>query len=158
LTLLGNTYRQLGMLEQSRRVLYEARNNHPDHYFPLYGFGRTLLAQGHYAEAAENIALALERGAPPAVYFDLGEAHYREQNTPQAIENLHKAREYAEPHRRLMAIYLLYQLGQSDPPDHLLVEQSIAYWQAQAELFAETPYGQALAEDVDTLLAMTTKP
>ena len=54
-TLLGNIYRQLGDLNTSETILYEAVNMNPNHYFPLYGFGRTLLTKGQYQQAIDAI-------------------------------------------------------------------------------------------------------
>jgi hypothetical protein len=36
-----------------------------------------------------------------------------------------------------------------------LTADGIGYWEAQAELFQETPYGDAVASDIDELLALT---
>lgn len=153
LTLLGNTYRQLGMLAESEAVLLEASNNHPNHYFPQYGFGRTLLVQGRYAEAATMIENALTLGAPPVVHFDAGEAYYRRGHTTEAIEHLQVATEHIEdePHRAMMNAYFLYRLGAGQPPSSQLIERGLAYWQTQARLFAHTAYGDALQQDLDQL-------
>lgn len=147
LTLLGNTYRQLGRLEESEQVLFEARNKHPDHYFPLYGLGRTLLVQGRYAEAAAMIEQALEHGAPPVVAADAGEAHYYAGNTAAAQAHL-TAVQPEEPHRALMTAHLLYRLGAGEPPDAALVAAGLPFWEAQMRRFQQTPYGHALADDI----------
>jgi tetratricopeptide (TPR) repeat protein len=151
LTLLGNTYRQLGLLDESEAVLYEAVNKHPNHYFPLYGFGRTLLVQGDYEEAAQSILKALELGAPVVVSFDVGEAFYRGGNLAMAVDYLRHAASNLdrEPHRALMAAYLLYRLNAGAAPSAGLIRDSLAYWQAQAELYHFTPYGMALAADIE---------
>lgn len=148
LTLLGNTYRQVGQLEKSAAILSECLNIYPTHYFPLYGFGRTLLAQGHYARAAENIRAALENGAPAVVRFDLAEAQYRDGDAEAARASLLAVRPQldAEPHRALMADYLLYRLAESPAPP--VSPDALAFWRAQAHLFRDTPYGQAVADDV----------
>ncbi|MBL8162756.1 MAG: hypothetical protein JNJ61_12280, partial [Anaerolineae bacterium] len=78
LTLLANTYRQLGMLDQSEEVVKRALEIRSFDHFPLYGFGRTLLVKGEYAEASARFQEALEAGAPPIVEFDLGEALFRQ--------------------------------------------------------------------------------
>lgn len=144
LTLLGNTYRQLGDLEASERVLSEALNINPMNYFPLYGFGRTLLVQGRYAQAQQALEAALKHGAPPATGFDLGEAHYYQGNTADAATELTAALPHLDNQRRMMAVYLLHQLGKSDPPEADLISAGYAYWQAQANLYQHTPYGDAL--------------
>jgi tetratricopeptide (TPR) repeat protein len=159
LTLLGNTYRQLGDLQQSERILSECLNIHPAHYFPLYGFGRTLLAQGRYAEAIDAIQQGLERGAPSITRFDLAEAHYRAGQTATAQELLLAVRGEltVEPHRALMADYLLYQIGVGDAPSSHHIEEGIPYWQEQAALFVQTPYGDAIAANVAQLKGLHAK-
>ena len=156
LTLLGNTHRQMGQLDASEAILYEARNKYPDHYFPWYGFGRTLLMKGHYEDAAYAIEKSLQLGAQPIVGFDAGEAWYRQDNHEKAIDHLKNAQSYAqsEPHRRLMTAYLLYTLHTDDPPSDDMIRKGLPYWQAQAALFAQTPYGKALAEDISAILRL----
>jgi tetratricopeptide (TPR) repeat protein len=153
LTLLGNTYRQMGQLSESAAILYEAVDKHPDLYFPIYGFGRTLLSEGDYARAIEMIARALELGAPPVVRFDLGEAYYRSGEAQSASDVLQTVlpllRE--DPPRRLMATFLLHQLGAAPAPTAALVREGLPYWEANALRFQQTPYGRGLAEDVDIL-------
>jgi tetratricopeptide (TPR) repeat protein len=156
LTLLGNTYRQLGQLHESETVLSEAVDKAPDRYFSLYGFGRTLLSEGRYAEAADAIRRALEVGAPPVVQADLGEAYYRLNQAEAAIAALNAAAAIkgglGEPQRALMVSYLLFRLGQAAPPDPDLVQSGLPYWQAMAERFHDTPYGAALTLDVREML------
>lgn len=147
LTLLGNIYRQLGRLDESEAVLSEAVDKAPNHYFPIYGFGRTLLSEGRYAEAADAIQHAVELGAPSVVRGDLGEAYYRLGKRDDAVLALHDA-SINEPHRKLMAQYLLYRMGAGGPPTVEVVEGGLAYWRATAERFRETPYGVALESDV----------
>jgi tetratricopeptide (TPR) repeat protein len=150
LTLLGNAYRQLGQLEDSETTLLQALVIDTEHPFPLYGLGRTRLAQGQYEEAAETIEKALANGAAEVCAFDAGEAHYRNGNIEQAIELLEKSRPYIqkEPHRVLMATYLLHKLTDTDPPSEKLVKAGITYWKTQAKIFAHTPYGSTLTEDI----------
>ncbi len=155
LTLLGNTYRQLGQLHESEAVLSEAVDKAPNHYFPFYGFGRTLLAEGRYAEAVDAILRALELGAPAVVRVDLGEAYYRLDQTEEAAAALDDAVQrvgsgMGEPYRALMVEYLRYRLGhqQAEPPASDLINAGLPYWQAAAERFRETPYGAALMLDV----------
>jgi tetratricopeptide (TPR) repeat protein len=149
LTLLGNAYRQLGELDASEMVLREALTISPNHHFPLYGFGRTLLVQGRYAEAADFIGKAAAEGAPPVVQLDAGEALYRQGAGEEASALLQINRQLAqEPYRALMADYLLYQLGIGEVPTRALLETGLSYWQASAERFRHTAYGQALAKDI----------
>lgn len=151
LTLLGNTYRQLGELSLSEAVLSECLNIHPKHYFPLYGFGRTLLAQGRYREASDYFAQALKQGAPSITRFDLAEAHYRQGQLNTAKELLIDVRDElaVEPHRALMADYFLYRINGGNAPDN--IQDGILFWRTQATLFDSTPYGEAIATDVEFL-------
>lgn len=159
LTLLGNAYRQLGELERSERVLLEALEVEPNHYFPLYGFGRTLLVEGRYSEAAEMLRRAAEAGAPGVVQLDLGEVLYRQDEKESAREALIAGLPAAEDApRRLMGAYLLYRMGSAEPPDPELIQQGLVFWQANAERFAATPYGQALAQDIETMQAIMKEP
>jgi len=155
LTLLGSTYRQLGRLDESAAILYEALNKAPEHHFPLYNLGRTLLAQGKYAESANLIARALEAGAPAVVRFDLGEAFYWMGDSERAAEHLLKVQPtLSEPHRQLMAAWMLHRIKQSDPPDSRLIDTGILYWDAAADRFAETSYGQGVSEELRALKAV----
>ncbi len=153
IALLGNTYRQLGMLPQSRAALHEALALAPDHHYPLYGFGRTLLVSGEFGDAARTIAQALEQGAPAIVKFDLAEAAYRAGDLAIARHALTTLPASAEAHRNLMAHYLLYRLGEAEQPSSALVHAGLAYWQATAARFRDTPYGIVLAEDIHHMQA-----
>jgi hypothetical protein len=61
-----------------------------------------------------------------------------------------------EPHRALMAEYLLNRLGAAAPPLPERISAGLPYWQAVAERFRETPYGAALLNDVDEMLKQGT--
>lgn len=149
LTLLGNTYRQLGQLDKSEMTFREVLSTHPNHHFPLYGFGRTLLVMGQYDEAVAVFNQALASGAPDIIHLDLAEAYYRQGETVYALDVLDSVAVVTdEPHRDLMARYLLYQLGSADAPEPELIQAGLAYWQATAERFHHTPYGQQLAMDI----------
>ncbi len=156
LTLLGNTYRQLGDLAKSEAILYEAINIKPNHYFPLYGFGRTLLSKGCYAEAVEAYQKALALGAPLSTHFDLGESLYRADQFEDAKKNLLLVTDMrdAEPYRVLMAMYLLHQLGEPFPLTPEQIDEGLPYWQMQAELFSDTVYGQVVKRDITHLSLM----
>lgn len=149
LTLLANTYRQLGLLEQSEEVVKRALEIRSFDHFPLYGFGRTLLVKGQYAEASARFREALEAGAPALVEFDLGEALFRQGAADEARVCLERAQQRAaEPFRLLMAAYLLYRLGAGEPPAPALLRAGLPYWRDHARRFQHTPYGQMLALDV----------
>ncbi len=153
LTLLGNTYRQLGELGYSKAVLLEAIDIAPNHYFPRYGFGRTLLVNGEYADAVAQIQQALELGGQPIIQFDLGEALYRQGNESAAVAVLRDSLPYLDVPRRIMAHYLLTQVAADDllSPSVDDIQEGLIYWQTQAELFAHTPYGIALWQDIGRL-------
>lgn len=155
LTLLGNTYRQRGLLDESEAVLLEALNISPNHHYPLYGFGRTLLIQGRYTEAAEKIEQALAAGAPVVVHLDAAEARYRSGEMAAASQLAAAALPgLTEPHRRLMGHYLLYRTGGGQAPQPALIADGVDYWRTHAERYAHTPYGQALADDVRMMVNM----
>lgn len=155
LTLLANTYRQLGDLDKSEEIVKKALALRPFDHFPLYSFGRTLLIRGFYVQAAETIQQAIEANAPPIVYFDLGEAWYRAGNYEDAAAALKQAQNTnQEPFRLLMTAYLLYRMQLGDAPFPRLVNDGIGYWQELAARFRATTYGQTLADDVAYLQSL----
>ncbi len=155
LTLLANTYRQLGFLEESEEIVKKALALRPFDHFPLYSFGRTLLIKGLYVQAAETIQQAIEANAPPIVYFDLGEAQYRAGNFEAAAAALGQLGDVdQEPFRSLMTAYLLYRMQLGAAPAVELVNTGIVYWQELADRFKTTSYGQILADDVAYLQSL----
>lgn len=152
LTLLCNTYRQLGRLDESEEVVKKAIAIRPNDHFPRYGFGRTLLIKGQYAEAAGEIQRALEAGAPPIVQIDLGEARYRQGDFAAARTAL-EAVDTDEPQRAALRNYLLHRMGGS-APDVEVLREGLPYWQEVARRFAQTPYGFAVSEDVEVMETM----
>jgi tetratricopeptide (TPR) repeat protein len=154
LTLLGNTYRQLGLLDKSEEVLTKALELRPFDHFPLYGIGRTLLVKGLFAQAADKMSQALEAGAPHIVQLDLAEALYRQGLDDQARAALTEVVSIdQEPHRALLTAFMLYRLDEAGPPSSALVAAGLPYWQDNALRFQATPYGQILAGDVQQLQA-----
>lgn len=153
LTLLGNTYRQLGDLGASKAILYEALNINPNHYFPLYGFGRTLLSEGHYAEAIDAIEKSIKHQAESVVYFDLAEALYFDGQIDSALRLLNKILPELvdEPHREFMARLWLYLAGQGEYPSQDVIDAGLPYWERLMMLFADTPYGQAIIQNIQQL-------
>ncbi|MDZ4768963.1 MAG: hypothetical protein SGJ24_07535 [Chloroflexota bacterium] len=155
LTLLGNTYRQLGDLDDSEVVLSEALHKAPNHHFPLYGFGRTLLAKGDFAGASTTIRRAVEAGAPPVVLADLGEAYFFNDEPDAARNALVSAADQDAvmkmPHRALMTGYLLHLLGQGAMPSSAAIRDGLPYWQVSAARYAHTPYGDRVSLVVETL-------
>ncbi len=153
LTLLGNTYRQLGLADESEEVLTKALDLAPFDHFPLYGFGRTLLIKGMYGEAAAYMQRALEAGAPAIVQLDLAEALFRagERDTARSAVETVSPSEETEPHRLLLAQLLRYRLGAGGTPPGDLVAVGLPYWRETAARFAHTPYGQVLAVDIQLM-------
>lgn len=149
MTLLGNTYRQLGDLEASHAILLEAVNIQPMNYFPLYGFGRTLLVAGQFSQAITTFQKTLKAGGHPITYFDIGEAAYFDGDVQIAREALQRALAEGDgdENRVWMANALLAQLDKTHIPP--ATDDSRVYWLAQADLFKNTPYGKA----IQTLLA-----
>ena len=56
-----------------------------------------------------------------------------------------------EPHRQLMAQYLLYRLGSGSAPEAQLIRSGLAYWEACVERFSHTRYSADLAQDVQNM-------
>ena len=155
LTLLANTYRQLGDLEKSEEIVKKALALRPFDHFPLYSFGRTLLIRGLYTQAVDVIQQAIDADAPTIVYFDLGEALYRAGNYQAAAAALQRLQnEDQEPFRLLMTVYLRYRMQLGEAPAAQLVSAGVAYWDELATRFHNTPYGQTLAGDVAYLQAL----
>jgi hypothetical protein len=124
----------------------------PNDYFPLIGFGRTLLATGDYGRAAQTIETALAAGAPSVICVDLGEIYYRLGRGDEAQETLQAVRPTVdEPYRALMIEFLLFRLNVADQPSRDILNEGLAYWIAAATRFRHTPYGEALAADVLTM-------
>lgn len=156
LTLLGNTYRQLGQVEDSLNTLTKAVQAAPNHHFPRYGFGRTLMTAGRYADAAEAFAHALAYGAPTVAYLDQAEALWRMGDPDSAAHALGSVGTPDEPYRALWADYLRHRLTGGERPT-VTDGDALVYWQAMAERFAHTPYGAALAADVAYLVGSDVK-
>ena len=155
LTLLANTYRQLGMLDKSEEIVKKALALRPFDHFPLYSFGRTLLIRGLYAQAIDTLRQALKAGAPSIVQFDLGEALYRNGDFDASVEVLEGIRNpQQEPFRLLMTDYLLYRMGRKSVPSAVEVATGIAYWQELATRFLATPYGHLLTDDVSFMQSL----
>lgn len=149
LTLLANTYRQLGLLDQSEEFVKKALDFSPFNHFPLYSFGRTLLIKGDYAGAITAIQQALDAGAPQIVRFDLAEALYRAGHVDDAVIILREILNLEqELFRLLMTEYLLYRVAASPAPSPHKIEAGITYWRELSARFQHTPYGQALSADI----------
>jgi tetratricopeptide (TPR) repeat protein len=149
LVLLGNAARQAGDLEFSKTILYEALNNSPEHHFALYGIGRTLLAEGQYADAAQVFSRARSAGAPAGTALDLAEASFRAGDAAGAAAALKEVPELetlAEPYRAWLLALLRLRLAHETPPETAF--EGEPYWRAAAMQFNGTPYGQSLLLDI----------
>jgi tetratricopeptide (TPR) repeat protein len=162
LTLLGNAYRQLGDLPKSEEVLKQALSDAGQDPFPLYGLGRTYLAQGKFDDAADFIRTALQNGGRKATRVEMALAmYYGDSAAEHILEECYKVSRQLkmEDYRVLMVNHLLYQLHQR--PDHANPEQvnlakgliannakGLAYWEAEAKRFADSDYGKRLADDI----------
>jgi len=157
LTLLGNTYRQVGRLSESREILYEAVDSGQRHHFPLYGLGRTLLSNGEYAEAVAVLTEAVTAGAPPVVQLDVIEAFFRAGQLSEARALLSTLTDDptlgkgAEPYRVLIAAYLRWRLLDAPPPPPDVIAAGLPFWEAAQQRFATSPYSAALAADLALL-------
>ncbi|MBC8099992.1 MAG: tetratricopeptide repeat protein [Armatimonadetes bacterium] len=149
LTLLGNTYRQLGRLTDSEQALQAALAIDRNHHFPLTGFGRTLVGMGRYAEATMALQSALAAGAPPSVQAILGEALYYSGRIDDARTILQSALAAGiedDVPAEWMVRYLLQRLGVGEAPTP--TEAVLVYWRAAAARFDSTPYGKHLGQIV----------
>jgi tetratricopeptide (TPR) repeat protein len=152
LTLLGNTYRQLGDLDASRQVLYEAVHKSPEDQYPLYGFGRTLLAAGEFGQAGEMLERALQQGAPVAVRLDLAEAVFFAGDVAGAgaiAQSVDADFAPGEAYREFLRVALSWKagIGSLPLPDH----EGRAYWDLTARRFSHTPYGVAVKRLLDEI-------
>lgn len=155
LTLLGNIYRSLGSLAESEAALRQAVARQPTDYFPLYGLGRTLLVLGHFDESLTFIQKSVEYGAPSGVQCDIGFIYYCRNESAAAAQAFQKVlQESPEAHRRLLAHFLVYHNHSQPaaaPPDPALLVAGLPFWEAEAQRYQHTPYGQALQPMVDAL-------
>lgn len=168
LTLLGNIQRQLGDLNASENALQAALDDSPGHHFPLVGLGRTRLAQGRYEDAQMCFKQALNGAGLPVVRYDLAEAYYRAGAIDAALDELQavpiterarperSVRQEVEPYRLLLADWLAYRFGDGEPPTKERLAAGLPYWEAAAERFAHTPYGDAVAGDVQVMRELMT--
>lgn len=161
LTLLGNTYRQLGNLTASETALRRAVQLKPTDAFPLYGLGRTLMVQGQFAQAAQYIEQALAHGGRKVLRSELALAHYLNGDLEKAAQTAEKAVRLLqiENYRVLIANYMMYRTknDQKAVPTMQLTVDGLAYWQAEAERFATTPYGRVLKQEVAHLESLLNK-
>lgn len=149
--LLGNTYRQVGRLDESLEVLQKTNAIALNDHYVLYGFGCTLLARGDYAQAVAVFQQVLACGGSQITQFDLGAASYYLGDGEQASLASAALLVPQDAARLLMAAYWLHRLGKGEMPRVVDGVDGLGYWRAYAERFAHTPYGVALGEDVTNL-------
>ncbi len=163
LTVLGNTYRQLGRLDESAALLQQAVEQFPGKGFPVYGLGRTRLAQGYYHEAVQLIEQALKLGARKAVRADLALAlYYAEADQSRIIEVAQQTGRMlnVENYRALMVNYLLAQFARNTAEAQLAKRvmhnsaSGLPYWRGEAKRHATTDFGQRLTSDVGRIEAI----
>ena len=147
LVLLGNAYRNLGQLHESEAILRIALARRKNYHFALYGVAKIRLAKGDYGEAIKHLEIALQHGAPDIIRFDLAHAMLRLGQEDEAIAILSELTSVEDAHRALFAQYVLYVDG-AERPTASLIEAGLPFWEAEAERFHDTPYGQAIAHDV----------
>ena len=150
LVLLGNAYRNLGQLHESESVLRIALARRKNYHFALYGVAKIRLAKGDYSEAIKHLETALENGAPDVIRFDLAHAMLRSGNEVEAIAIFREFAKSAEVFRVLFAQYVLYVDG-GERPSRDLILAGLPFWEAEIQRFANTPYGDAITEDVERI-------
>jgi tetratricopeptide (TPR) repeat protein len=154
LVLLGNAYRNLGQLRESESVLRIALARKPYYHFALYGLGKIRLAMGDYAEAIQHFEKALKADAPEIIRFDKAIAHYYAGDDKQALAELNAMPETNEIHRQAFASYLLHCLANAPMPEHELLADGLAFWEAELGRFPNTAYGNVLAGDIERMREM----
>lgn len=147
LVLLGNAYRNLGQLHESEAILRIALARRKNYHFALYGVAKIRLAKGDYGEAIKHLETALEHGAPDIIRFDLAHALLRLGQESEAIEIFRELASSTDAHRALFAQYVLFVDG-AEKPSSALITAGLPFWKAESERFHDTPYAQAIANDV----------
>ena len=149
LTLLGNTYRNLGLLRESEDILTTTLQRQPQNPFPLYGFGRTLLAAGRFAEAEAYFQRALDAGGPAGIVFDVALSQVLQDRLDAASQILRTIAQDTtqDAARRWIAQQLLPVEQQTDfSLSASEIQSGIMFWQKEAARFANTPYGQRVTD------------
>lgn len=150
LVLLGNSYRNLGQLHESEAVLRIALARRKNYHFALYGVAKIRLAKGDYNEAIKHLETALNNGAPDVIRFDLAHTMLRNGNESEAIAIFREFTASPETFRALFAQYVLFVDG-GEKPSSELIEVGLPFWDAEIQRFANTPYGEAIAEDIERI-------
>lgn len=147
LVLIGNAYRNLGQLHESEAILRIALARRKNYHFALYGVAKIRLAKADYGEAIKHLETAIDNGAPDVIRFDLAHAMLRSGQEEDAISIFREFTASAETFRALFAQYVLFVDGGKKPSQELIVA-GLPFWEAEIQRFADTPYGETIAEDV----------
>ena len=166
LVLLGNTCRNLALLDRSREVLAEAIRHQPEYYFSLYGFARTLLVSGNFEQSVPYFRRAIEKRNSPPIALDLATASYFTGQPADAVKLLKTGYEWQNAYQTLWAGWLLKQCGDetdtlSDGRESTVQTQAsvdavrqdgIAFWQAEVGRFGDTNYGRLVASELSAMM------
>lgn len=147
LVLLGNAHRNLGQLHESEAILRIALARRKNYHFALYGVAKIRLAKADYGEAIKHLETAIDNGAPDVIRFDLAHAMLRSGQEEDAISIFREFTASAETFRALFAQYVLFVDGGKKPSQELIVA-GLPFWEAEIQRFADTLYGETIAEDV----------
>ncbi|MEM9950610.1 MAG: tetratricopeptide repeat protein [Chloroflexota bacterium] len=153
LVLLGNAYRNLGNLEDSEKYLLQALDRRVDNHFALYGLAKTALAKGDYPFAIDHFKEALANDGHKTIHFDLALAYFKVGDPRRTVNHLQQLPTLDEPYRNLFVAYMQSEIGQSHDELHQYAD-GLVFWQAEADRFKHTPYGQSIAQDVNQLEKM----
>ncbi|MCY4464258.1 MAG: tetratricopeptide repeat protein [Chloroflexi bacterium] len=158
LVLLGNSYRNLGQFEQSRRALQHALDLKPRHHLALFSIGKLLMMQGQYPAAREFIESALAVGAPDIVRLELGQCHFLQgdEQSAQAQFLVVRPQLLDSPEQAALLESYLHQLGVAKAPD--IESEIIQYWRGEAQKVADTAYGEHLRQVVCAWIKATSQP
>lgn len=156
LVLMGNAYRNLGQLDDSFQCFEQALSLKPASSFALYGVGKTLLAQGDYQQALQYFADAIQHGASVMTYVDVAHTAYRLDQVDGVRTALnHLADTPLEPYRQVLIALIKHKMfNEPTALETDVIEMGLVFWQAEAERFATTPYGQAVAQDIRLMAQM----
>lgn len=154
-TLLANTYRALGRLDEARTAIEQALVLRPRNPYARYGLGRIELAEGNFEGAAQQFDAALQAGSPTNVACDLGYAEYFAGNREAALRTLGKTTRLLrlEAYRLWLTNLILYLSftdktkvnAQTALANLRAAAEGRAYWEAEAARHSATAYGEALA-------------
>ena len=146
LVLLGNCYRHLAHYDQSSRALRRALELNPAHHLALFSLGKLLLVLGECAESVNCIERALDAGSPDIVRFELGQAHFLHGDHAAARREFKTVRPLATDAPEQAALLDMYMRVIDDESPLPMPAEYTAHWHAEAQKYADTPYGEHLRE------------